>query len=630
MPFRVTSITTKLLLLFMFVGLASVTVVGTYSFYSARDAIVKRTMDQLISVRAVKKQQIESFFTEKIRNLEFLSGSNDMMTFASISQDAGSSPASAGSPSKAFAGSYSKKSSKAAAGSLTRNSSRASSEVFKTGINAAYPAEALVNIRSFIRCYGFPGIFLIKGSLDHPSVTSLNDSSQGMSAEEYSRFGQLWRSLQDNDSLAVIDLFRRTTGDTLPACFLGRGIRDASGKLAGAVILEVSSLDINRIMLQNNSRIGLGQSGEAYLVGHDLLMRSESRFIPRSVLRTRVNSLSSQRAIEGRTGALVTPDYRNIKVFSAYEPINVPGLNWIILAEIDYAESLIPVDRIRNDIVLVSLIISMFILAIARLISIMITQPLIRLKNAALKAGQGDYSGRVEVRSTDEIGALALTFNTMIDRIREERSRRLSAMFDGQEMERQRVSRELHDGLGQKLVGAKLQLENCEGEDFKCLQKTYGEIRNVFGSLIDETRQISNDLMPSALHELGLANALGNLCNTAAHQTGREIAFYSHGFEGSPDDKTMVYLYRIGQEALNNAIRHSGGDVINMQLIENKENIILIIEDNGAGFEHSRSASGGNGLYNMKERVDILGGTFNVETGPGKGTTIRVKIPKQA
>ena len=66
-----------------------------------------------------------------------------------------------------------------------------------------------------------------------------------------------------------------------------------------------------------------------------------------------------------------------------------------------------------------------------------------------------------------------------------------------------------------------------------------------------------------------------------------------------------------------------------MQLIENKENLILILEDNGKGFDVGQSEPGsGNGLYNMRERARILGGTLNVETGPGKGTTIRVKIPK--
>jgi len=571
----------------MFVGLASVTVIGIYSFYAARDAIVKRTMDQLISVRAVKKQQIEYFFAEKIRNVEFLSLSNDMKQLAV-------DPAA-----------------------------------FVNEKNKAAMI-ALENIRAYGRSYGFSNLFLIRGKENHPEVFPVgNTGSATLPAEEAKKFAELWEIIHHRDSLTVIDLFRRFENDSLPVCFLGKGIRDDNGKLIGAIVLEVSSAEINRIMLQNNSRIGLGRSGEAYLVGHDLRMRSESRFIPHSVLTTGVFSLSAKKAIHNETGAMETPDYRNIQVFSAYEPLEIPGLRWIILAEIDYAESLVPVDRIRNDILLVSLIISIFILAIARLISKMITQPIIRLKNAALKTGQGDFDSKVEIKSTDEIGALAGTFNTMIDRIREERARRLSAMYDGQEMERQRVSRELHDGLGQKLVGAKLQLENCEGQDFSCLQKTFGEIKNVFGSLIEETRQISNDLMPSALNELGLANALENLCKTAGHQANLDIEFYTHGPCEPPGNKTIVYLYRIAQEALNNAIRHSGANDISMQLIENKENLILILEDNGCGFEAGQGGAGnGNGMYNMQDRVRILGGTFNVESGPGTGTTIRVKIPK--
>ncbi|MCX6284537.1 MAG: HAMP domain-containing protein, partial [Bacteroidetes bacterium] len=587
MNFKVSSITTKLLLLFMFVGLASVALVGIYSFYAAREAIIKRTMDQLVSVRAVKKQQIEYFFVEKIRSLGFLSLSHDIELLANDTAGPGHQDRKA-------------------------------------------RLIAMENIQSYGRSYGFSRLFLAYNHKGNPAVLALGEVGSGAwPSAEHAKFIQLWKSMEQGDTLVIIDLFRRSADDSVPVCMMGKGIRDDQGRLKGAVILEVSSAEINRIMLQNNSRIGLGQSGESYLVGHDLQMRSESRFIPHSVLVTEVRSLSAKKAIANQTGAIGTSDYRNIKVFSAYEPLDIPGLRWIILAEIDYEESLIPVNRIRNDILLVSLIISIFILAIARLISKMITQPIIRLKDAALKTGQGDFDSRVDVRSTDEIGALAGTFNTMIDRIREERERRLSAMYDGQEMERQRVSRELHDGLGQKLVGAKLQLENCDGQDFQCLQKTFGEIRNVFGSLIEETRQISNDLMPSALHELGLANALENLCNTAGHQANLEIEFYTHGYNEPTDNKTTVYLYRIAQEALNNAIRHSGAQDISMQLIENKENLILILEDNGMGFIDIKGEPGsGNGLYNMQERARILGGTINIETSEGKGTTIRVKIPK--
>jgi two-component system NarL family sensor kinase len=360
-------------------------------------------------------------------------------------------------------------------------------------------------------------------------------------------------------------------------------------------------------------------------------MRSKSRFISNSVLNIPVNSISAKKAVQGLTGALETPDYRNIPVFSAYEPLNIHGLKWIILAEIDYSEALVPVDRIRNDILLFSLVISIFILAIARLISNMITKPIIRLKNAALRAGQGIFNTRVDLRSTDEIGALAETFNNMIERITEERGLRLSAMYDGQEMERQRVSRELHDGLGQKLVGAKLQLENCEGKDYPCLQRTFRDLKTNIGSMIEETRQISSDLMPPALNELGLINALENLSRTTSHQSNIEVDFDSHGDFTPSDNKTTIYLYRIAQEAMSNAIRHAGASTIHMQVIENNENLILILEDNGKGFIPDRIEKGvGRGIDNMRERTRILGGHFTIESEPGKGTTIRVKIPKKS
>jgi len=584
MKLKVSSITTKLLLLFLLVGLISVAAVGIYSFYAARAAIIKRTIDQLISVRAVKKQQIEYFFAEKRRNLEFLAGSKEIRMLSSGNE---------------------------------------MGQAFK---------DALGSIRKYDSSYNFSNLYLVCGTGPVPRYLSLGRGWPGQLPPEIAiKLSRIRNALLQKDSLVFIDLFEVSTGSNRAVCLLGKRIASEGDGFEGAVVLEVSSAEINRIMLQNNSGIGLGRSGEAYITGPDLLMRSESRFIPNSVLRVKVNSLSANQAAAGNTGAIETKDYRGILVFSAFEPLNIPGLNWIILAEIDYAESLIPVDRIRNDILLVSVVISLFILALARLISKMITQPIIRLKNAAIKTGQGDFDSRVDVNSNDEIGSLAGTFNTMIDRIREERARRLSAMYDGQEMERQRVSRELHDGLGQKLVGAKLQLENCEGQDLPCLQKSFGEIKHVMGSLIEDTRQISNDLMPPALIELGLVNALENLCRTAGYQSGLEIEFVSHGPGNQPDSKTTVYLFRIAQEGLSNAIRHSGANDISMQLIENKENLILIIEDNGRGFEPEQAGTmGGNGMYNMRERTRILGGSFNVETAPGKGTTIRVKIPKHS
>ncbi len=93
-----------------------------------------------------------------------------------------------------------------------------------------------------------------------------------------------------------------------------------------------------------------------------------------------------------------------------------------------------------------------------------------------------------------------------------ERSKRMSALLDGQEMERQRISRELHDGLGQNLVGIKLRLENTVNQDLEKTQQTIGEIKTYFSASIDELRRISNNLRPSILSELGLITALETLC----------------------------------------------------------------------------------------------------------------------
>ena len=408
MKFRMFSITTKLLLLYLLVGLVSLTLVGTYSFYAARQAIIERTTEQLISVRAVKKQQIEFFFAEKIRNLEFLSRSNDVRILATDL-------------------------------SWTRNAinvrnapgpdPKGTKYVQQNNTSAGNPFQCLENVGSYSESFGFAAAYIVTDDIPGTSVFSVYQSAgSSLSPLALGKIRQLSEMVQHTDSVVIIDLFKRTENDTLPVCFLGMKILNRNP--SSAIIMEISSFEINRIMLQNNSRIGLGRSGEAYLAGPDLMMRSESRFIKHSVLNTRVNSHSARMAVQHKTGVIENPDYRNVDVFSAYEPLNIPGLKWIILAEIDDAEALIPVKRIRNDIILVSLIISILLLGIARLISRMVTQPIIRLKDAALKAGEGDFDSRVAVTSSDEIGALAGTFNTMIDQIREERERRLSAMYD--------------------------------------------------------------------------------------------------------------------------------------------------------------------------------------------------------
>ena len=131
-------------------------------------------------------------------------------------------------------------------------------------------------------------------------------------------------------------------------------------KLQGAVLLEISGDAINNIMLESSPENGLGTTGESYLVGRDYLMRSTSRFISNSFLKTKVMTEGAINAFKNGEGSSVIRDYRNIPVLSSYRKINISELNWVILAEIDLAEAMIPIYSIRNNILFFMAIIAVF------------------------------------------------------------------------------------------------------------------------------------------------------------------------------------------------------------------------------------------------------------------------------
>jgi len=210
-----------------------------------------------------------------------------------------------------------------------------------------------------------------------------------------------------------------------------------------------------------------------------------------------------------------------------------------------------------------------------------------------------------------------------------ERNKRIRAVFDGQDLERQRLSRELHDGLGQQLVAGKLILESSlyttKPDELK---PKISDAQRIFDSIISDIRRISHDLSPSVLHEFGLRAAMENLCNDISKASGIEVDFHFELNDKDPDETTATYLYRIAQEALNNVHRHSGAGKARVALRTDNYGIHLEIEDNGDGFlPREVSKKGGNGLYNIRERVSILKGHLAVKSSPGNGTLITVRVP---
>lgn len=203
-----------------------------------------------------------------------------------------------------------------------------------------------------------------------------------------------------------------------------------------------------------------------------------------------------------------------------------------------------------------------------------------------------------------------------------ERSR-VTALIEGQEKERARIAKDLHDGLGQMLNAIKMSV--------KAGVKDKNEIADLAGLLdeaIQESIRISENLLPSKLKDFDLAVCLRSLCNNIARTTGTQISFDAHGSSIEISQSQKVNFYRIAQEAINNAIKHAEATCISVQLYEGNDVMRMSIEDDGSGIRYHKfdSPNGHNGLINMRDRAEILGGKLTIESDHLRGTMVIVEV----
>jgi len=212
--------------------------------------------------------------------------------------------------------------------------------------------------------------------------------------------------------------------------------------------------------------------------------------------------------------------------------------------------------------------------------------------------------------------------------LEEERVNRLRSVIDGQDQERQRLSRELHDGMGQSLIAVKLQLESAGDLSHSQMRASVDVAKGMLDQTIDEVRRVTNALLPAALNEFGLITALRTRCEEMANAAGLKVAFENHGSVDRLDNKSKTYLYRIAQEAITNTIKHARASQMDIKLNRSGQEVTLQISDNGKGFIFDPvSFAHRNGIQNMRERVALLNGSFDIKSRPNAGTTLKVTIP---
>ncbi len=596
-----TTIVKKLIIYFLLLNIFTIIVVGSYSYYRAKDALVERTFDQLTSLRIEKKYSIERFFEDRILDLSLISKSEDVKNIIGLLSH----------PNSEF---------------------KFPSEIIKSEFDLhlrRYLLSANYYHRIYITNQEGVSVFFIA---ENDTITQEYGLLEDLPIHE------LQDNLKNNPGISIDD-YKLDPKTKLPVIFIGANVTDIKNDCLGQIIIEIDIDAINSIMFENNPHNGLGESGESYLVGSDSLMRSTSRFQDNSTFNTKVQTTGFHKALNGETGTEVFMDYRDVSVLSSFSSLDVPLLNWTILAEIDEKEAMIPIDSIRNNILYLSVLMSLLLFAFVYIIARRISLPIVKLKDAAQKITQGNYDVFVEdIVSNDEIGNLIDAFNEMSKKIKEqtenlnlERSMRLSSMIDGQELERQRLSRELHDGLGQSILAIKMRLERMAKASPGKSKIIMTEVQSLFANTINEVRSISNNLMPAVLNEFGLLDALSNLCEEISDNSGLKVKFFHKNFQTNISDKTSTYLYRISQEALSNTIKHADANSIVMELLSDAESIYLNISDDGKGFCYKEGRKlCGNGISNMKERVFLLDGEIEIIANKKDGTLIKIKVPQSS
>ncbi|WDE00087.1 methyl-accepting chemotaxis protein [Thalassomonas actiniarum] len=482
----------KVTLAFVIVTLITIIFTAILSYNAAHDALVSSAFSRLTSVREIQKSRIEDYF-KKIR-AQIITYSEDRMIvdamkafkkdFNSIEKELAFSNKALASLDSKLRAEYSNEFLKRLNNNLDtkvelnqylpQNSTtrllqhlyivenpeatgdKHNLDVAPDGSNYSKThASYHPVIHNFLKQFGYHDIFLVDnktGDIVY-SVYKEMDYATSLLTGPYkdSNIAEVFRSTRASaaaDDIKIVDFKPYIPTFNAPASFIASPIFDGNEQI-GVLIFEMPVDRINNIMTNNNRWLeaGFGESGETYLVGEDLTLRNQTRFLIEDksayieVLRDsgmdnklvdKINKISSaiglqsikskgvKAAQQGESGEDIFNDYRNVSVLSAYAPLDIIGVNWVILNEIDESEALAPAYELRNTILMSAL----FLLLIATIIALwfsrtIIIRPINAMLTAAedLRSGEGDLTARIPNFGEDELGQTARSLNGFLEKL---------------------------------------------------------------------------------------------------------------------------------------------------------------------------------------------------------------------
>jgi signal transduction histidine kinase len=239
------------------------------------------------------------------------------------------------------------------------------------------------------------------------------------------------------------------------------------------------------------------------------------------------------------------------------------------------------------------------------------------------KIGRSPRFGSGDPRLAEQFALRASIAVDLSRRVARDSLRRVVA---GQEIERRRLARELHDETGQALTSILLGLRAVEEANAGV---DVAELRELVVGTLQDVRRLAVQLRPKALDDFGLVPALERLVQTFAEQTGIEVQLEAQLGPDRLPGEIETTLYRLIQESLTNVVKHAQASTVSILLVRRNATVTAIVEDDGRGFEPADVREDGFGLAGMRERAGLLGGRLTIEAAAGRGTTIAVEVPAE-
>ncbi|MEL6135357.1 MAG: sensor histidine kinase, partial [Bacteroidota bacterium] len=218
---------------------------------------------------------------------------------------------------------------------------------------------------------------------------------------------------------------------------------------------------------------------------------------------------------------------------------------------------------------------------------------------------------------------------SMITLQKEHEAQNLRSVITGEEQERKRIARDLHDGIGPLLASIKMLFQAVQNEkpEIKTVSH-YQQANKLLDQVSQEVREISHNMMPGTLDHLGLQDAIRDLCTLFQHTYQIQVDYITHGEDEDLDHSTKVMVYRITQELLRNIGKHAEASEVIVQVIIEDNTLQLTVEDNGKGFSMDKAKQiKGIGLKSIQSRTVFLKGNIDIDARPDEGTMIHIEIP---